>query len=371
VLTVANHHSCLDDPLLMGQLLRDGGFEPDAARQRWSICREDICYKNELTAALFGAGRTLPIRRGAGLEQPALAMIARKLVPGEWVHLFPEGRVWQCSHVGGRSVSYDGSPYAGPQWQIQPRPYLRWGVGKIVADAPAAPTIVPVYHTGLADVQPLNMVTEKLASWVPRAGNRITIAVGAPFTVDDLLARHREQLRELAAAREAAAAGGAGGAEGGSGAAREAAAAAAAAAATTTANERSGSSRAAALAELARRGPDEAHAAAVAALRLELYAAITRRVHFALRDLEDETRADLGLGLGLLRQQPGEGGMSAAERPLVGAALGDVEGTVLGAALESLDTWGGSNSSSNSSSSSSSSGGDGDSDSDSGSGASG
>jgi hypothetical protein len=34
----------------------------------------------------------LPIERGAGLTQPALALAARLVADGEWLHLFPEAR---------------------------------------------------------------------------------------------------------------------------------------------------------------------------------------------------------------------------------------------------------------------------------------
>jgi len=34
----------------------------------------------------------LPIERGAGLMQPAMALAARLAADGEWLHLFPEAR---------------------------------------------------------------------------------------------------------------------------------------------------------------------------------------------------------------------------------------------------------------------------------------
>ena len=207
LLTVANHHGCIDDPLLFPLLLPNSLGLPlltSANRTRWSLCKHDICYKNEVLAAFFGAGQTLPIVRGEGVEQTALKVFGSKLVPGNWVHIFPEGRIWQLSVVGGRPELYDGTPYkTAGEWQQPYRPYLRWGVGKIVADAPISPTIVPFYHTGMADVQPQSVRTERLLSPWPRSGNTIVVRAGEPFDVDDLLHAHRQRVSALRArARE-------------------------------------------------------------------------------------------------------------------------------------------------------------------------
>ena len=51
--------------------------------------------------------------RGGGLEQPSLALLAKRLGQhGDWLHVFPEGR-----------ISYDGKLAD-----------LRWGVGRMVCD---------------------------------------------------------------------------------------------------------------------------------------------------------------------------------------------------------------------------------------------
>ena len=61
----------------------------------------------------FLNGKTLPIERGQGLQQPAMQTAAQLLAHGDWVHLFPEGRV-------------------GFSGRLQP---CKWGVGKLVCDA--------------------------------------------------------------------------------------------------------------------------------------------------------------------------------------------------------------------------------------------
>lgn len=199
LLTVCNHHSCLDE-ILVPRLLSDWGFVPNgSSAMRWTLCRHDVCFKSELMASYFGAQKALPVMRGAGLEQPSVTLMAKKLVRGGWVHLYPEGRIWQCAPVGGASLRPDGSAYEAPPWQQPYRPYLRWGVGRIVAEAPVSPRIVAYYHTGMADLQPQGSHDERLLSWRPRTGNEIVIQVGEPFDVDDLLQAHEETVTRLRA----------------------------------------------------------------------------------------------------------------------------------------------------------------------------
>jgi Acyltransferase len=63
--------------------------------------------------AFFQSGKVLPVTRGGGLEQPSLHIMARQLaIHGDWLHVFPEGR-----------ISYDGR--VGD---------LRWGVGRMICD---------------------------------------------------------------------------------------------------------------------------------------------------------------------------------------------------------------------------------------------
>lgn len=70
-----------------------------------------VCWAREF----FLSGKTLPIERGQGLQQPAMRTAAKLLGRGDWVHVFPEGR-----------VGYSG--------RLQP---CKWGVGKLVCDCVA------------------------------------------------------------------------------------------------------------------------------------------------------------------------------------------------------------------------------------------
>ena len=50
-----------------------------------------------------------------------------KLKQGEWIHIFPEGKVNQ---VG----------------KLLP---LRWGVGKLIDSCSPPPVVIPIYHHGM------------------------------------------------------------------------------------------------------------------------------------------------------------------------------------------------------------------------------
>lgn len=61
----------------------------------------------------FITGKTLPIDRGAGLNQTVLKHVSSLVKHGDWAHIFPEGK-----------ISASG--------KLLP---LKWGVGKMVCDS--------------------------------------------------------------------------------------------------------------------------------------------------------------------------------------------------------------------------------------------
>eukprot|EP00736_Rhodelphis_marinus_P013267 Rmarinus@m.16275 len=107
--------------------------------------------------------------------QEDLQKLARRLQAGRWVHIFPEGRCVQKGSLGP----------------------LRWGVGRILAHTVIPPVVVPVYHTGMADVMPQDE-NDDLISWIPRCGKKIRIIVGDPIPVADLMERHYNEKAEEA-----------------------------------------------------------------------------------------------------------------------------------------------------------------------------
>jgi len=64
--------------------------------------------------------------------QEAIKFCSEKLAKGEWVHIFPEGK-----------VNMTQEPLR-----------LKWGVGKLVWDCPIEPIVVPMWHVGMEHILP-------------------------------------------------------------------------------------------------------------------------------------------------------------------------------------------------------------------------
>mmetsp|Transcript_9183 Transcript_9183/g.9253 ORF Transcript_9183/g.9253 Transcript_9183/m.9253 type:complete len:145 (+) Transcript_9183:411-845(+) len=94
LITVSNHRSVMDEPVLLASIMPwHIGIQPRFLR--WSICTQHICFQNgALISSFFGAGKTLPIARGDGINQKLLLDFARHLAAGDWGHVFPEGGCW-------------------------------------------------------------------------------------------------------------------------------------------------------------------------------------------------------------------------------------------------------------------------------------
>ena len=88
-----------------------------------------------------------------------------RLHRGDWVHLFPEGRV-NMEHEHLR---------------------LKWGVGRLVAEPATTPTVLPFWHLGMDSVLP------NRAPYVPRPGQTVTVLVGRPLRLAAEVARLRRR----------------------------------------------------------------------------------------------------------------------------------------------------------------------------------
>jgi len=156
LLTVSNHETALDDPLVVSALLPAHAFATPSSL-RWTLCATDRCFKNALMSAFFRAGKVLPVDRGAGLAQPGMAAAEGRLAAGEWVHIFPEG-----------TRSRDGA--------LRP---ARKGVGRLAVAAARAtgedPVLLPFAHSGLNGAL---------------RGGTVGVAVGDPVPVRALMDAH-------------------------------------------------------------------------------------------------------------------------------------------------------------------------------------
>lgn len=64
---------------------------------------------------------------------------------------------------------------------------LKWGVGRIIYECPTVPVVIPVWHIGMEEVLP------NYPPYYLRTGKRITINIGEPIDLKELILRLREQ----------------------------------------------------------------------------------------------------------------------------------------------------------------------------------
>lgn len=152
LLTFANHVSLLDDPLLVSCLPLGPPREV-----RWTAADAFNFFGDPVRGAFFGAGRCVPIVRGAGEDQPGFAFLRERLLAGDWVHIFPEG---------GRTRDPDG-------WM---RPRLKTGIGRLIDET--RPLALPFYHHGMHRVLPVG-------ARVPARGQHVQLRFGEIVDCDD------------------------------------------------------------------------------------------------------------------------------------------------------------------------------------------
>jgi len=199
LLTVSNHHSVLDDPGLMSLLV------PHEARvnpklMRWSVCTEDICFSKGFSTLWFSLGQAIPILRGGSIYQKGIAALQEKVNAGKWGHIFSEGRCWQEGGTPlrdeyGRWCTSGGR--CGPPGQAMGP--LKWGVGKIVANATVPLTVLPIFHMGMQYIAPQSQVNEVI-TW-DFSGTLISAQVGDPVQMRDLIDNYHTGAAARAAER--------------------------------------------------------------------------------------------------------------------------------------------------------------------------
>ncbi|KAL2164217.1 hypothetical protein VTH06DRAFT_3433 [Thermothelomyces fergusii] len=192
LLTVSNHISVLDDPVVWGVLPLGYIFDP--TNLRWTLGAADICFSNKFFSTFFSYGQVLPCHRFkhspfGGPFQPAVTQALRLLshppaaspAPASeatytttgtdahaaplqaypsrrrysWVHVFPEGCVHQHAATDLR--------------------YFKWGLARLILEADPAPDVLPMFIDGTQRVMPED---RGFPRFLPRVGKTVRVAFG-------------------------------------------------------------------------------------------------------------------------------------------------------------------------------------------------
>jgi hypothetical protein len=102
---------------------------------------------------------------------------------GEWLHVFPEGGVWQTPVLGGR-LDAEKARVVGK---------LKWGIGKLIAHSEHAPIVVPLCIMGSEHMVPQHPVTKVPLTPVPIPGHKVTVQFGAEISFADLIEEHERE----------------------------------------------------------------------------------------------------------------------------------------------------------------------------------
>lgn len=106
--------------------------------------------------------------RGAGIYQPTMNQCVEKLNNCDWIHIFPEGRVYQH-----------------PSLEINP---LRWGIGRLIMESKEPPIVMCFWHKGLELVVP-----ESSRLKYPRLGKRVYMGFGEPINTAKIIKEAQER----------------------------------------------------------------------------------------------------------------------------------------------------------------------------------
>ncbi len=155
LLTLSTHTSVFDMAAVTESV--SVSMVSDTARALWSVCARDVCFRNPVFAWVFRGCKALPVERGGGAAQSDVSEAAQRLSGGEWVHVFPEGKI---------------APHREPLQRV------RRGVCRLVLEPSPRPIVLPM-HSGFADLKPVG-------TWLPRPGRQVHTRIGEPLTFDDI-----------------------------------------------------------------------------------------------------------------------------------------------------------------------------------------
>lgn len=202
LITVSNHVSVLDDPVIWGLLPLSYAFTP--SNLRWTLGAHDICFKNSALASFFNLGQVLPTHRSkhsphGGPFQPSITQAIRLLSsqpfsspppPPSDTHLsdpfacgaltytttghdnVPAPSVYRCNRHSWVHVFPEGLVHQHPAADLR---YFKWGVARLILESEPAPDVLPMFIEGTQRIMP---EFRTFPRFLPRVGKPVRVAFG-------------------------------------------------------------------------------------------------------------------------------------------------------------------------------------------------
>lgn len=220
LVTVSNHVSVVDDPLIWGVLPLSYAFNP--SNHRWSLGSYDICFQGRLLMAFFNYGQVLPTHRNSysshgGLFQPTMSQAIRLLsaqpfatsstsqsaesrdtfATGSMTYttsnsdLFPSPSFYPSRKHSWIHVFPEGCVHQHPQKSLR---YFKWGISRLILESEPMPEVIPIFIDGNQEV----MAEDRgFPEFLPRAGKKIKIAFGEIVDGESVFGELRDRWKKL------------------------------------------------------------------------------------------------------------------------------------------------------------------------------
>ncbi|KAI1435734.1 acyltransferase [Xylaria sp. CBS 124048] len=207
LLTVCNHISVFDDPLMWGVLPFRHAFNP--SNHRWGLGAHDICFKNSLLSTFFLAGQVLPTHRLqhsplGGPFQPTVPQAIRLLSARPFVEpAYAGGAVSEEIGTAGLPPIYTQNRYSWvhvfPEACVHQHPkmfmrYFKWGVSRMILESEPMPDVLPIFIDGTQRIMPEDRTWPR---FLPRFGVTFRVAFGDLIDTEKTFGDLRAQWQEL------------------------------------------------------------------------------------------------------------------------------------------------------------------------------
>lgn len=241
LVTVSNHISVIDDPLLWGVLPLSFTAVYGYMNHRWTLGSHDICFKGPIRSHFFSLGQTLPTHRflhspNGGPFQATMTegvrllskISTRKLAfcpfnnktfygikdkpswpidcvdpfsdvqpapsyptqPGDHrLYLAPSR--YACNSYSWVHIFPEGFTHQSPEKTMR---YFKWGVARLILEPPECPDVVPIFIEGTDQVM---HESRKFPRFIPRIGKNITVTFGKEVDTEAVFGDLRKKWKEL------------------------------------------------------------------------------------------------------------------------------------------------------------------------------